>query len=120
MPQGPVTIRRRTVVPAGGAVGNVLSDDPNEYIDRLSRVQVAILESGATQRNVLADVQFATDLAMERAPLNYEAGGRLRINEDVMLESVAGPGDRLTVRLTNPDAAGTAQVETLVAITPLV
>jgi len=90
-----------------------------EYLPFDARVEFAILE--ITPITLVADIKATvfsgTDVLQQAGLIAGDAGGHVRYPDDFLLDDVAAAGERLSVELVSIN--GTADVETVVKITPL-
>ena len=95
---------------AGGATNpNVLQGSAFEFASGVQRTQVAITQEliGAGVGTAVATVQFGPTVALEDAAVASEStvGAGPRIPDNVVVDDIAAPGDRLRVAIRNTDAA---------------
>lgn len=112
------TIPFAVVVPIGGVIANTLAGNQFEFLARPSRVQIYMTQDPAD----LADVEvfFGQEIEATAAPVRtaLNAGEGPIIPEDLLVDDIGAPGDRLVVRLTETGGVATAVVRGLVKITP--
>ena len=89
-----------------------------EYLPFNARVEFAIIETSATPvGDVIATIFSGTDVLQQAGAITVKSGGATVYPDDFLLDDVAAAGERLSVELTS--AAGAADVQTTVKITPL-
>lgn len=109
-----------TSVPIGGVVANAFAGSAFEFIGRASRVTIASTVIAAGASEVTATIQFGPEVQLEEGVISSErvvAAGP-QMPDDVVVDDVAAPGDRLVMRLTNT-GAGARDVRTKVRIIPV-
>jgi len=95
-----------------------LQGNQYEYLPFNARVEFAILEISAVLiGDITATVFSGTDILQQSSLVDGEVDGRPKYPDDFLLDDVAAAGERLSVELNTPTAAGT--VTTVVKITPL-
>lgn len=109
-----------TSVPAGGTVANAFAGSAFEFIGRPSRVVIASTVIAAGASEVTGTIQFGPEIQLEEGRINAErvATAGPSYADDVIVDDVAAPGDRLVYRLTNTGLAA-RDVRTKVRILPL-
>lgn len=90
-----------TSVAAGGSNVNVLSGSAFEFIKRPSRVAFYIVGDAAGEMR--ATVQSGAEVLMEEAPISRAARVPV-VPDDLTVQDVAMPGDRLKLALRNTGA----------------
>jgi len=95
-----------------------LNGSQYEYLPFNARVEFAIIETTAAPvGDVVATIFSGTDVLQQAGAITVKAGGATVYPDDFLLDDVAAAGERLSVELTS--AAGAAEVQTTVKITPL-
>lgn len=109
-----------TSVPAGGQVANAFAGSAFEFLGRASRVQIASTVIAAGASEVTGTIQFGPEIQLEEGQLNSErvAAAGPQFPDDLVVDDIAAPGDRLVFRLSN-SGAGARDVRTKVRIIPL-
>lgn len=115
------TIRNRQSIAAAATVANILAGSEFEFLPVPAQIQVAITSD---QVDTELDVSFGNAIQIQNgavpqvvvATTGFEGP---RIPEDIVVSDIADAGDRLVVRVRNPDAVNPAVVNTLVMIKPL-
>lgn len=109
-----------TSVPAGGVIANAFAGSAFEFLGRPSRVIIAQTVIAAGLNEVTATIQFGPEIQLEEGAVHVEAlaGRGPLLPDDIVVDDVAAPGDRLVDRLTNTGAAA-RDVRTKVRIIPL-
>lgn len=99
-------------------VANLMAGSQFEFLGRPSRVQVyAVADDGDL---VDFEVFFGQELELSTARINQVATGTgPLVPDDLLLDDVGAPGDRLTVRATEASGAATGIIRTMVVITPV-
>lgn len=108
-----------TSVGAGATVANAFAGSAFEFIGRRpARVTIASTVIAAGASEVTGTIQFGPEVQLEEGQLGAErvvtAGPSM--TDDVIVDDVAAPGDRLVYRLSNSGAAA-RDVRTKVRIT---
>jgi hypothetical protein len=112
------TFRDVTTLAANETVQNIMAGSQFEFPARPTRVQVYCLAEAGDA--VSAEVFFGQELQLARSPLNVgaAAGAGPVVPDDLLLDDIAAPGDRLVVSLT--ETAGAAGIaRTMVVMTPV-
>lgn len=86
---------------AGGSNNNVLSGSAFEFVKRPSRVRFYIVGDAAGEQRVT--VQAGAEVLLEESPVSRAARVPL-VPDDLTIEDVAMPGDRLKVAVRNTGA----------------
>jgi len=112
------TIRVRNTLDAGVPTFP-LQGSQYEYLPFNARVEFAIIETTlvASVGDVIATIFSGTDVLQQAGGITAKIGGTTIYPDDFLLDDVAAAGERLSVELVS--AAGAADVETTVKITPL-
>ena len=111
------SIRKKETLTGNGVIDNLLEGSAFEFIGVPSRITVA---ATSTDTNLTMDFQIGPELLLEAAPLPQENGTGTgpQLPDNLLIEDVAAPGDRLVARIRNT-TAGTPDVTVLVRIEPL-
>jgi len=89
-----------------------------EYLPFNARVEFAIIETTtASVGDVVATIFSGTDVLQQAGAITIKPDGATVYPDDFLLDDVAAAGERLSVELIS--AAGLADVQTTVKITPL-
>jgi len=99
-------------------VPNLMAGSQFEFLGRPSRVQVYAVADAAD----LADFEvfFGQELELSTARLTRVADGTgPNVPDDLLLDDIGAPGDRITVRATEASGAAVADIRTMVVITPV-
>ena len=109
-----------TSVGAGATVANAFAGSAFEFIGRPSRVVIASTVIAAGASEVTGTIQYGPEIQLEEGQVNSErvAAAGPSWADDVIVDDLAAPGDRLVYRLTNTGAAA-RDVRTKVRITPV-
>lgn len=112
------TIPFSITVAAGATVANALAGSQFEFLARPSRVQIYLTQDPADLGE--AEVFFGQEIEATAAPIRIAlgAGEGPIIPDDLLVDDIGAPGDRLVVRLTETGAALPAVIRGLVKITP--
>ena len=112
------TIPFSVTVPIGGTVANALAGNQFEFLARPSRVQLYITQDPGDLGNV--EMFFGQEIEATDAPIRTAtaAGEGPIVPDDLLVDDIGAPGDRLVVRLTETGAAAVAIVRGIVKITP--
>ncbi|GAG21358.1 unnamed protein product, partial [marine sediment metagenome] len=92
--------RFTNVLIANEVVQNIMAGSQFEFVGRPARVQVYSLAE-ATE-DVSIEVFFGQELQLSNSPLNMGAAATLgpTVPDDLIVDDIAAPGDRITIRLT--------------------
>lgn len=113
------SLRIQTPLGANEVVTNIMSGNQFEFLGRMSRVQVyALAEAGDA---VSMEIFFGQELELVNSPLGVGAAAGLGpvVPEDLILDDVGAPGDRITITVTETAGVVGTIVRTLVVITPI-
>ncbi len=112
------TFRDSRTLAISEVAANLMAGSQFEFLGRPSRVQVyAVADDGDTAD---FEVFFGQELELSPAPVNQVATNTGPIvPDDLLLDDVGAPGDRLTIRATETSGANTAIIRTMVVITPI-
>lgn len=113
------TIRRKTTLGANETNANIIQGDQFEFISRPTRVQVYALAE--FEDFVDIEVFFSQELQIARSELNSgaTAGAGARVPDDLILDDVAMPNDRLVIGMTETAGVAATVVRTMVVLTPV-
>lgn len=112
------TIRRRSVLGAGGVDANMLAGTQFEFLQVDSQVQVyAIQDSTGLAGVVELEVFFGQEIEFIQSRVNLKATGP-DIPDDLIVDDMGADRDRLIVRATESGGAFGATAVVLVKITP--
>lgn len=113
------TIPFRVTVAIGATVQNAIAGSQFEFIRAPSRVQIYATQDPAD----LAEIEVFFGQEIEHPPgLISEAAAPARgpvIPDDLIVDDIAAPNDRLVIRLVETGGAATAIVRGLVKVTPI-
>lgn len=112
------TAKFTTVLGANEVNQNVMAGSQFEFMGRPTRIQIyAIADTGDV---VDIEVFFGQELQMAPAQLGTLAAttGPI-VPDDLLVDDIAAPGDRITIRLTETAAVAATNVRTLVVLTPV-
>ena len=113
------SIRTVNAVAAGGLVANVLAGNQFEFLRAPARVQVyAVQDSGGAAGTANVEVFFGQELEFPAAQPNVAALGPV-VPNDLIVDDIGAPGDRLVVRVTETLGVAGATVNVLVKIDPI-
>lgn len=109
-----------TTVAAGTTVGNIMAGSQFEFIGVPARIQIYQVGDPAAAGPYNSEVFFGQELELADGPgpIGVAAIGPA-VPDDLVLDDVAAPGDRLIIRLTETAGAAAAIVRTLVVLTPI-
>lgn len=113
------TFRQTTTLGANETNNNIMAGSQFEFPGRVTRVQIyALAEAGDA---VSAEVFFGQELQLATSPLNVgaAAGAGPIVPDDLIVDDVAAPGDRLVIGMTETAAAAGTIVRTMVVLTPI-
>lgn len=117
------SIRTSEQLAAGGQNGNVLQGNQFEFIQAPSRVQVFAVAAALVAGGVgEVEVFFGQELQHPQAACNQLAATVVtgpNINEDLIVDDYAAPGDRLVIRIVESSGAQAVEMRTLTKITPM-
>lgn len=109
-------IRESTAVAAGARIANQVEGSPFEIVPRNQSCQIAMTSDDA---DLTADIFFGGRLIGQSIsiPLASAAGRGPLLNEDMLVNDIILPTERLVISLNG--GAGASNVRTLVNLTPL-
>jgi hypothetical protein len=90
-----------TAVTAGAINSNVLSGEAVEFVERPSRVRVFITAEAAGESR--AQFSISSRIVLVESPVSRQNRPPL-VPDDLLLEEIAMPGERLILRLRNTGA----------------
>jgi len=96
-----------------------LQGNQYEYLPFNARVEFAIIDTTAIDKDISATVFSGTDILQQAGPITVKLDGQPVYPDDFLLDDVAAAGERLSVELRKADGATATVVETVVKITPL-
>jgi len=105
-------------VAAGAVVANAIAGSQFEFLATVSRVQLYVTQDPADLGEV--EVFFGQEIQLPNSVIG-EAAAAVRgpiIPDDLVVDDVGAPGDRLVIRLTNPSGAA-AVIRGLLKIDPV-
>jgi len=112
------TVRINTTLGANEVVQNILAGSQFEFLGRPSRVQIYSVADLADLIDLSAF--FGQELQLAASPLTRIADGTGPIVPDnLVIDDIGAPGDRLTVTLTETAGAAGSLARTMVVITPV-
>lgn len=113
------TFRNTVQIAAGATIPNIMAGSQFEFLGRATRVRVYITADGAGIGQ--AEVFFGQELEMNQSqvPDAVAAGQGPIIPDNLVVDDVGAPGDRIVVRLSETGGAAVVNVRTLVDLTPL-
>lgn len=102
---------------ANEVVQNIMAGSQFEFVGRPSRIQIYSVADLADEVDL--ECFFGQELQASPAPLPQVTIGTGPVVPDALLvDDIAAPGDRITIRLTETNAA-TAITRSMVVITPV-
>ncbi len=111
------TARFTNALLANAVVENLIAGSQFEFLGRPSRVQVYAVADAADVVNL--EVFFGQELQATPAPVPRVADGTgPTVPDDLVVDDIGAPGDRLVLRLTNTLGLA-ADTRTMVVITPV-
>lgn len=111
------TARFRNVLAANGVVENIIAGSQFEFLGRPSRVQIYSVADLVD--TVALEVFFGQELQATQARLPAVVNGTgPTVPDDLIVDDVGAPGDRLVLRLTEQTGIA-GVVRTMVVITPV-
>lgn len=90
-----------TLITTGAINANVLSGESVEFVERPSRVRVFITAEAAGESR--AQFSIGSRVVLVESPVSRQNRPPI-VPDDLLLEDVAMPGERLTLRLRNTGA----------------
>lgn len=112
------TARFVNTLAASEVVQNIMAGSQFEFVAVPTRIQVySLAEAGDA---VSMEIFFGQELEMLNSPLNVGAAAGLgpTVPDDLLIDDIAAPGDRITIALTET-AAAAGIARTLVVLTPV-
>lgn len=111
------TARFANALAINGVVENIIAGSQFEFLGRPSRVQVYSVSDIDDVINL--EVFFGQELQATPAPVPRVADGTgPTVPDDLIVDDIGAPGDRLVLRLTNTLAV-VANTRTMIVITPV-
>ena len=97
----------QVVIPAGGSNNNILQGQIFEFLPRIARIRAGIVSENATNGVLIAGFKVGaiTEVEGYTCPSELFAGSGVDLNTQLAWAAVSPPGARLTVDVTNTDAA---------------
>ena len=97
----------QVVIPAGGANNNILQGQIFEFLPRVARIRAGIVAEATAGGNLSCGFKVGaiTEVEGYLAPGELFAGAGVDLNTQLAWAAVSPPGARLTVDVTNTDAA---------------
>ncbi len=111
------TIRFAEVMAAGAIVGNAIAGSQFEFLARASQVQVYVAQDPADSITVEVFFGQEIELPASQVPDAAADGQGPIVPDDLVVDDVGAPGDRLVIRLQNTGGAS-GDVRGMVKITP--
>lgn len=113
------TQRFATTLAAGAINANIIAGSQFEFLGAITRVQIYQLgDIGVGLYNSEVFFGQVLELADSPGPLGTVGTGP-RVPDDLILDAIGAPGDRLVIRMTETGGAAIADVRTLVVLTPV-
>jgi len=108
-------------IAANAVVANVLVGSQFEFTGRPTRIQIYITQDSGTAGRGQVEVFFGQELQATPAPISTSAAVRVGPNvpDDLLVDDIAAPGDRIVVRLTEIAGGAGLVVRTKVVLTPV-
>lgn len=113
------TVRVTTTLAANETNPNIMAGSQFEFIGPPTRVQVySLAEAGD---GVSAEVFFGQELQLARSPLGVGAAAGLGpiVPDDLIVDDVAAPADRVVIAMTETLGVAATIVRTMVVLTPI-
>lgn len=112
------TARFASVLGANAVIQNVMAGSQFEFLGRPSRVQIYSVADLADLIDIA--VFFGQELQLSSSPLNQvTAATGPTVPDDLIVDDIGAPGDRLTVTLTETAGVAASLARTMVVITPV-
>lgn len=114
------TAQFTNTIAANGVVANVLVGSQFEFTGRPTRIQLYIIQDPTAGRGQV-EVFFGQELQATPAPISNATGVTIGPNvpDDLLVDDIAAPGDRIVVRLTETAGGAGLIVRTKVVLTPV-
>ena len=111
--------RFNSTLGANAVIQNLLAGSQFEFVGTPSRVQIYSIVDPADAVDM--EVTFGQELQIPASPLPQSAGagGGPTVPDQLIVDDIAAPGDRIVIRLTETAGAAGTLARTLVVITPL-
>lgn len=112
------SVRFVNTLAANEVVPNIMAGSQFEFLGRPTRVQIYSLAEAGDALDI--EVFFGQELELATSALNVGAAAGLGpiVPDDLILDDVGAPGDRLTIRLVET-AAAVGIARTMVVLTPV-
>lgn len=112
------TFRVENTLGANAVVANIMAGSQFEFLGRPSRIQVYSVADLVDLISI--EVFFGQELQLSPAGLNRVADGTGPVvPDDLIVDDIGAPGDRLTLRLTETGGVAGSLARTMVVITPV-
>lgn len=97
----------QVVIPAGGSNNNILQGQIFEFLPRIARIRAGIVSENGAGNTLVAGFKVGaiTEVEGYSCPSELFAGAGVDLNTQLAWAAVSPPGARLTVDVTNTDAA---------------
>lgn len=115
------SIKTTDIIAIGATIPNVLAGSQFEFIRVPSRVQVYAVADIVATGVAEIEVFFGQEIELPQSVISgvLTAGTGPTVPEDLVVDDIAAPNDRLVVRLVETGGLVAMPVRTLVKITPL-
>lgn len=115
------SIKTTNAVTAGAVIANALAGSQFEFIRVPSRVQIYATADAVATGVAEIEIFFGQEIELPQAVVGNSAAVNEgpRIPDDLVVDDIAAPNDRLVVRLLETGGLVTVPIRTLVKITPL-
>lgn len=113
------TVRFTNTLGALEVVNNIMAGSQFEFLGRPTRVQVYALAEAGDAFDM--EIFFGQELEMPTSALNVGAAAGLGpvVPDDLILDDVGAPNDRLTFRLVETGNAAASIARTMIVLTPI-
>jgi len=113
------TVRFANTLGANEVVANIMAGSQFEFLGRPTRVQVYSLAEAGDAMDM--EIFFGQELELATSALNVGAAAGLGpiVPDDLILDDVGAPGDRLTLRLVETAGVAASIARTMVVLTPI-
>ncbi len=111
--------RFTTTLGANAVDNNIMQGSQFEFMGRPTRVQIYALAEAGDAMDM--EVFFGQELQMATAQLNVGAAAGLGpiVPDDLLVDDIAAPGDRLVIRIIETAGVAASIVRTMVVLTPV-